>query len=95
MSRTEPGDTLTGPAIQLQYRTLFYTGAKRTIPHVLYVPCFVYNCNGVVYFVQKTGAPAFFFFPLLTSRFLTGPCDGTGDVGRFPGVGPVPHSQPN
>lgn len=63
MSRTEPGDTLTGPAIQLQYRTLFYTGAKRTIPHVLYVPCFVYNCNGVVYFVQKTGAPAFFFFP--------------------------------
>lgn len=60
MSRTEPGDTPTGPAIQLQYRTLFYTGAKRTIPHILYVPCFVYNCNGVVYFVQKTGALAFF-----------------------------------
>lgn len=29
----------------LQHRTLLYTGANSTIPHVLYLPCFVYNCH--------------------------------------------------
>lgn len=48
----------------LQHGTLFYTGAKRTIPHVLYLFCFVYNCHGFeffVYFVKKTGGSGGFF----------------------------------
>lgn len=52
----------------LQHGTLFYTGAKRTIPHVLYLSCFVYNCHRFeffVYFVKKTGGLGGFFFPRL------------------------------
>ena len=73
----------------LQHRTLFYTGANRTIPHVLYLSCFVYNCHGFEFCVFCKENWCFgWFFSLASRSRLASPAMGTGDAGGF--AGPVP-----